>query len=131
MEKQDQKDIARHLQQVKEFEMRDVSGDIFIEPVIYLRQDFHVYIPFAQILDKKKRLQRFFKEAIEEKKRFELRMKHDEELEDRALETYRKAKERIQKIRKTTAMKEKEERARRTQIISKINFSLKRIHFFS
>lgn len=52
-------------------------------------------------------------------------MKRDEELEDRMLETYREAKDRIQKIHKATAKKEKEERARRTEAISSINFSLK------
>jgi len=68
-------------------------------------------------LNKKKRLQQFFKEAIEEKKRFEEELKHNEEFEDRALEIYREAKDRIQKIHKSLALKEKEEKARQMQII--------------
>lgn len=58
-------------------------------------------------------------------------MKRNEELEERVLETYRKAKDRIQKIHKATAMKEKEERARRAQIISLITFSPKYTFFIS
>lgn len=69
------------------------------------------------MLNKKKKLQQFFKEAIEEKKRLELKLKRDEEFEDRALEIYRKAKDRIKKIHKSMTMKETEERVRRTQKI--------------
>ncbi|KAL0107627.1 hypothetical protein PUN28_014729 [Cardiocondyla obscurior] len=68
------------------------------------------------ILNKKERLQKFFKEAIEEKKRFELELKHNEELEDRALEVYREAKDRIQQVRKSLALKRKDERVRQMQI---------------
>lgn len=68
-------------------------------------------------MNKKKRLQQFFKEAIEEKKRFELELKHNEELEDRALEVYREAKNQIRKIHKSLTLKEKEEKARQMQII--------------
>jgi len=73
------------------------------------------YIFCLQILNKKKKLQQFFKEAIEEKKRFELELKNDEEFEDRALEIYRKAKDRIQEIHKSTVLREKEEKIRQAQ----------------
>lgn len=75
---------------------------------------------FIQILNKKKRLQQFFKEAIEEKKRFELELKCNEEFEDRALEVYRKAKDQIQEIHKSITLREKKEKAREAQIISQI-----------
>lgn len=68
-------------------------------------------------MNKKKKLQQFFKEAIEEKKRFELELKRDEEFEDRALEVYRKAKDRIRKIQKSVTLTEKEEKARQAQIV--------------
>lgn len=76
-----------------------------------------MYVPFIQILNKRKRLQKFFKEAIEEKKRFELELKQNEELEDRVLEIYQEAKDRVQTIHKSLALKEKEEKARQLQII--------------
>lgn len=62
---------------------------------------------------------------MEEKKRFELELKRNEEFEDQALEAYQKAKDRLQKIHKSLALKEKEEKARRAQIIGptrNINF---------
>lgn len=65
------------------------------------------------MLNKKKKLQQFFKESIEEKKRFELELKRDEELEDRVIQVYRKAKDRIQNLHKSLELKEKE--ARRAQ----------------
>lgn len=70
-----------------------------------------------QILNKKKKLQQFFKESIEEKKRFELELKRDEEFEDRAAEIYQRAKDRIKKLEKSITLKEKEEKARQAQII--------------
>ncbi|KYN11332.1 PREDICTED: coiled-coil domain-containing protein 173-like [Trachymyrmex cornetzi] len=91
-EKQDQINMTQDTQLMKKKEMQD-------------------------ILNKKKRLQRFFKEAIEEKKRIELELQHNEELEDRALEVCREAKDRIQKIQKSLALKKKEEKARQMQII--------------
>lgn len=84
----------------------------------------YIYL-FIQILNKKKRLQRFFKEAIEEKKRVKLQLKHNEDLEDRALEAYREAKYRIRKIQKSLSLKEREEKARRAQIIGLMTFSHK------
>ncbi|XP_011873177.1 PREDICTED: calponin homology domain-containing protein DDB_G0272472-like [Vollenhovia emeryi] len=92
-EKQDQRNAIRDMQLTKEKERQD-------------------------ILNKKKRLQQFFKEAIEEKKRFELELKRNEELDDRALEVYREAKHGIQKAHKSLALKEKEEKARQMQIIA-------------
>nr|XP_012234906.1 PREDICTED: trichohyalin-like [Linepithema humile] len=92
-EKQNQRNMTRNMQLMKEKEMQD-------------------------ILNKKKKLQQFFKEAIEEKKRFELELKNDEEFEDRALEIYRKAKDRIQEIHKSTVLREKEEKIRQAQIIA-------------
>lgn len=75
------------------------------------------------MLNKKKRLQKFFKEAIEEKKRFQLELKHNEEFEDQAIEVYRKAKDRVQKIHKSLTLKDKEEKARQKQIIGSTMFS--------
>ncbi|KYN42135.1 hypothetical protein ALC56_03273 [Trachymyrmex septentrionalis] len=93
-EKQDQINMTLDMQLTKKKEMQD-------------------------ILNKKKRLQQFFKETIEEKKRCGLELQHNEELKDRALEVYREAKDRIQKIEKSLALKKKEERARRLQIVEK------------
>lgn len=74
-------------------------------------------------MNKKKRLQKFFKESIEEKKRFQQELKRNEELEDQAIEVYREAKDRIQKIHKSLTLKEKEEKARQKQIIGSTMFS--------
>lgn len=64
-----------------------------------------------------------------------MKLKNDEEFEDRALEIYRKAKDRIQEIHKSAVLREKEEKIRRAEIIlgltiSEINFGykLKRIY---
>lgn len=64
-----------------------------------------------------------------------MKLKNDEEFEDRALEIYRKAKDRIQEIHKSTTLREKEEKIRRAQIIGLAVFlkqildtNLKRIH---
>lgn len=84
----------------------------------------YIYL-FIQLQNKKKRLQRFFREAIEEKKRFELQLKHNEEFEDRALEACREAKDRIRKIDKSLSLKEREEKARRMQIIGPTALSQK------
>ncbi|XP_011648201.2 trichohyalin-like [Pogonomyrmex barbatus] len=92
-EKQDLINITRNMQLTKEKEMQD-------------------------ILNKKKRFQQCFKEAIEEKKQFELKLNHNEEFEDQALEVCREAKDRIQKIHKSVALKEKEEKARQMKIIA-------------
>lgn len=46
-----------------------------------------------------------------------MELKHNEELEDRALEVYREAKDQIRKIHKSLTLKEKEEKARQMQII--------------
>lgn len=109
--------MTRDVQLMKEKEMQDVSANILL-----LAQRILMYIPFMQILNKKKRLQQFFKEAIEEKKRFELELKCNEELEDRELEVYQEAKDRIQQIHKSSALKEREEKARQMQIISTTMF---------
>lgn len=71
------------------------------------------------MLNKKKKLQQFFKESIEEKKRFELELKRDEELEDRVIQVYRKAKDRIQNLHKSLELKEKERRVQQERIISR------------
>ncbi|KMQ89697.1 mitochondrial 2-oxoglutarate malate carrier protein [Lasius niger] len=101
-EKQDQKNMIQNIRLIKEKEMQD-------------------------ILNKKKRLQQFFKEAIEEKKRFELELKRNEEFEDRALEVYRKAKDQIQKIHKSIMLREKKEKARQAQIIMEKHESTEQI----
>ncbi|XP_025992772.2 vicilin-like seed storage protein At2g18540 [Solenopsis invicta] len=102
-EKQEQRNTTRDMQLTKEKEMQN-------------------------LLNKKKRLQQFFKEAIEEKKRFELELKHNEESEDRALEISREAKNRIQKMHKSLALKEKKEKARRLQIIAEQHVSTEQAH---
>ncbi|CAK9802168.1 hypothetical protein ANTPLA_LOCUS3107 [Anthophora plagiata] len=71
-----------------------------------------------QLLNKKQMLKQFFKDAIEEKKQFNLILKREEEFEDRANEIYRNAKARIQKLHKEANLKEKEERERRAQLIT-------------
>jgi len=71
-----------------------------------------------KILNKKKKLQQCFKETMEDKKRFELELKCNEEFEDRALEIYRKAKDRIRNVQQSITLKEKEERMRRIEAIS-------------
>lgn len=68
-------------------------------------------------MNKKKKLQQFFKDSIEEKKRFELELKRDAEFEDRVVEVYQRAKDRIQKLEKSIMLREKEEKARQAQII--------------
>ncbi|XP_020287434.1 golgin subfamily A member 6-like protein 6 [Pseudomyrmex gracilis] len=93
-EKQEQRYMARDMQLMREKEMQD-------------------------ILSKKKKLQKFFKEAIEEKKRFELELQREEELEDRVIQVYRKTKDRIENLHKSLKLKEKEERKQREQITMK------------
>ncbi|XP_028049911.1 trichohyalin [Monomorium pharaonis] len=102
-EKQEQRNTTRDMQLMKEKEMQD-------------------------ILNKKKKLQQFFKEAIEEKKRFELELKQNEEFEDRALEVTREAKAKIEKIHKSLALKEKEEKARQMQIRAEQHVSTEQIY---
>ncbi|KAK1129447.1 hypothetical protein K0M31_019174 [Melipona bicolor] len=92
-EKQDQANMIKYLQDIKEYEAQ-------------------------QLQNKKQKLKQFFKDAIEEKKQFDLELKHEEEFEDRAYEIYRNAKLRIQKLHKAVKLKEKEEREQRTQIIT-------------
>ncbi|CAD1469026.1 unnamed protein product, partial [Heterotrigona itama] len=92
-EKQDQANMIKYLQDIKEYEAQ-------------------------QLQNKKQKLKQFFKDAIEEKKQFDLELKHEEEFEDRAYEIYRNAKLRIQKLHEAVKLKEKEEREQRTQIIT-------------
>ncbi|XP_034180269.2 uncharacterized protein LOC117604389 isoform X1 [Osmia lignaria lignaria] len=66
-----------------------------------------------ELLNKKQRLSQFFKDAIEEKKQFDLKLKYEEAFEDRAIEIYQKAKARIRKAHKEMILKEKKERERR------------------
>ncbi|KAM0726142.1 hypothetical protein ACS0PU_008223 [Formica fusca] len=101
-EKQTQRNIIQNMQLIQEKEIQD-------------------------ILNKKKRLQQFFKEAIEEKKRFELELKRNEEFEDRALEVYQKAKDQIQKIHKSVMLTERKEKAREAQIIAEKHESIEKI----
>lgn len=101
-EKQYQKNTIQNMQLIKEKEMQD-------------------------ILNKKKKLQQFFKEAIEEKKQFELELKRNEEFEDQALEVYQKAKDQIQKIHKSIMLREKKEREHQPQFITKKYESTERI----
>lgn len=63
-------------------------------------------------------MEQFFKDAIEEKKRFDLKLKHEDEFEDRAIEIYQNAKAQIKKLHKALASREKEEGERRAQLIS-------------
>ncbi|CAK9817010.1 hypothetical protein ANTQUA_LOCUS9201 [Anthophora quadrimaculata] len=71
-----------------------------------------------QLLNKKQKLKQFFKDAIEEKKQFNMILKREEEFEDRANEIYRNAKARIQKLHKEQKLKEKEEKERIAQLIT-------------
>jgi len=83
-----------------------------------------------KILSKRRKLQQFVKEAMEDRKRVELESKRNEEFEDRALGIYRKAKDRIQDIQKSITLKEKEERMQRTQTIGLRMFRETCISFF-
>ncbi|XP_076680158.1 uncharacterized protein LOC143375183 isoform X2 [Andrena cerasifolii] len=92
-ERQDQMNINKYLQDLKEHEARE-------------------------LLNKKERLKQFFKDTIEEKKRFDLKFKQEDEFEDRANEIYKDAKARIKKMHKAAASKEKEELERRARGIT-------------
>lgn len=72
-------------------------------------------------------LRKFFKDAIEEKKQIELKLKRDEEFQDRALEIYRKAKDRIQKVHKSITRKATKERAHWIETIGPDDTFLPRI----
>lgn len=83
--------------------------------------------------NKKQKLKQFFKDAIEEKKQFDLELKHEEEFEDRANEIYRNAKTRIQKLHKAVKHKEEEEREQKSQLIGNcisILFQSTRIFYY-
>ncbi|XP_015598545.1 trichohyalin [Cephus cinctus] len=72
-----------------------------------------------QIQSRKKKLTQLFTEAIEEKKRYELQMKQEEECENRALEVLAKAKKRIDQIHKQKHQEELNERAKHAADIAK------------
>lgn len=55
---------------------------------------------------------------MEEKERFELKVKNDDEIRDQVLEIYRRTKDRIQQIQKSTIIKETKEKEHQKQIIS-------------
>lgn len=83
--------------------------------------------------NKKQKLKQFFKDAIEEKKQFDLELKREEEFEDRANEIYRNAKTRIQKLHKAVKRKEEEEREQKSQVIgncTSISFQFARIFYY-
>ncbi|XP_017794606.1 PREDICTED: trichohyalin-like [Habropoda laboriosa] len=97
-EKQDQINMNKYLQDVKEHEAE-------------------------QLLTKKQKLKQFFKGAIEEKKQFDLMLKREEEFEDRANEIYRNTKARIQKIHKEVKLKEKQEKEQKARQITEQQYS--------
>ncbi|XP_033323940.2 uncharacterized protein LOC117219133 isoform X2 [Megalopta genalis] len=78
--KQDQININKYLQDIKEHEEQEMLG-------------------------KKQKLKQFFRDAIEEKKRFDLKLKQEEEFEDRAIEAYQNARTRIKKLHKEVQAK--------------------------
>ncbi|CAL7933916.1 unnamed protein product [Xylocopa violacea] len=92
-EKQDQINMTQCLQDMKEYEAQ-------------------------QLQNKKERLKKFFNDAIEEKKQFDLKLKDEEEFENRANEIYRNAKLQIQKIHKAVVQKEREEKEKKAELIS-------------
>ncbi|XP_076652576.1 uncharacterized protein LOC143358921 [Halictus rubicundus] len=81
--KQDQINITKYLQDIKEHEEQE-------------------------LLNKKQKLKQFFRDAIEEKKRFDLKLKQEEEFEDRAIEAYQNARTRINKMHKEIPLKRKQ-----------------------
>nr|XP_012137587.1 PREDICTED: stress response protein NST1-like [Megachile rotundata] len=87
-QKQDQINMAKYLSDAKEFEMQ-------------------------KLLTKKQKLNQFFKDAIEEKKQLNLKLKHEDAFEDRAIEIYKQAKARIAKAYKEVKLNENKERERR------------------
>ncbi|XP_043793779.1 golgin subfamily A member 6-like protein 22 [Apis laboriosa] len=92
LEKQDQINMNKFLQDIKEYEAQ-------------------------QLQNKKEKLKQFFKEAIEDKKQFDLELEHEDKFEDRAIEIYRNAQLRIQKLHKSLKLKEKEEKEHHAQQI--------------
>ncbi|XP_053990054.1 uncharacterized protein LOC128882477 [Hylaeus volcanicus] len=71
-----------------------------------------------ELLNKKHRLKQLFEEAIAEKRRFEVKQKYEEEFEDRAIEVYESAKERIKKMHKKVMSQRKEDIENRARLIS-------------
>lgn len=65
-----------------------------------------------QLMNKKERLKHFFRDAIEEKRRFNLKLKSEDEFEDRVNEIYRGANERIKKLQKSMTQREQQDRDR-------------------
>lgn len=65
-----------------------------------------------QLMNKKERLKHFFRDAIEEKRRFNLNLKSEDEFEDRVNEIYRSANERIKKLQKSMTQREQQDRDR-------------------
>ncbi|XP_078034438.1 uncharacterized protein LOC144468677 [Augochlora pura] len=68
-----------------------------------------------EMLAKKQKLKQFFRDAIEEKKQFDLKLKQEEEFEDRAIEAYQNARTRIKNLHKEVQVK------RRANIETKAN----------
>lgn len=72
----------------------------------------------SQLRNKKQKLKQFFKDAIEEKKQFDLKLKQEEEFEDQAIEIYQNAKERIKNLHKEVQLKRKKNIEHKIQAIS-------------
>lgn len=114
--------MNKFLQDIKEYEAQQVRREKFNIYVYYYFFFFLYYYYFLQInnlqlQNKKEKLKQFFKEAIEDKKQFDLELKHEDEFEDRAIEIYRNAQIRIQKLHKSLKLKEKEEKEQHAQQI--------------
>ncbi|XP_032688369.1 trichohyalin-like [Odontomachus brunneus] len=90
-EKQDLNNMCQELKYTKEMEMQ-------------------------RIANRKKKFHQLLKNALEDKKRFELKLKHDEEIQDLELEIFGKTKNRIQEIHKSIKMRETKERECQKQI---------------
>ncbi|KAK2582288.1 hypothetical protein KPH14_004631 [Odynerus spinipes] len=93
LEIQDQKNMSRDLQLIKECEAE-------------------------QTLKKKKELQKLFLDTIDEKKRTELEVKRHEKFEDLAVDVYNKSKSRVKKMLKDIAKQEKQIQEQRAQFIA-------------
>ncbi|XP_076293481.1 uncharacterized protein LOC143215316 [Lasioglossum baleicum] len=92
-EKQDQININKYLQDIKEHEEQE-------------------------LLNKKQKLKQFFRDAIEEKKRYDLKLQQEDEFEDRAIEAYQNAKTRISKMHKEIPLKRKQNIELKAQVIA-------------
>lgn len=112
--------MTKFLEDIKEYEAQQVRREkfnIYMYYFFFLYYYYFLQINNLQLQNKKEKLKQFFKEAIEDKKQFDLELKNEDEFEERAIEIYRNAQMRIQKLHKSLKLKEKEEKKQHAQEI--------------